>query len=45
MGLNDALSFGRVCDKFADLRNSEKQMAGVRQFDESLALDKALALF
>ena len=43
--VNHALKWRHVFQGHLTPRHSEKQMAGVRQFDESLALDKALALF
>ncbi|MCZ7153843.1 TetR/AcrR family transcriptional regulator, partial [Salmonella enterica] len=40
IGLN-----GNMFSRALQPEHSEEQMAGVRQFDEGLALDKALALF
>lgn len=44
-GVNNGLKWQHVFKGLLTPQHSEKQMAGVRQFDESLALDKALALF
>ncbi len=43
--VNHALKWQHVFKGLLTPQHSEKQMAGVRQFDENLALDKALALF
>lgn len=44
-GVNNGLKWRHVFKGGVTPLHSEKQMAGVRQFDENLALDKALALF